>query len=77
MSCVLELKPWICRKCAFFSDWYHTRIVKYYRELAIVMPIYLSIFLFFTTATISFIGEFPILTGSLKCNISVTFLGAT
>jgi proton-translocating NADH-quinone oxidoreductase chain M len=64
-------------------DRYHTRIVKYYSGLASVMPIYISIFLFFTMANISFpgtssfIGEFLILTGSFKCNTSVTFLGAT
>lgn len=64
-------------------DRYHTRIVKYYSGLAVVMPIYISIFLFFTMANISFpgtssfIGEFLILTGSFKCNTSVTFLGAT
>lgn len=64
-------------------DRYHTRIVKYYSGLASVMPIYISIFLFFTMANIafpgtsSFIGEFLILTGSFKSNTSVTFLGAT
>ena len=64
-------------------DKYHTRIVKYYSGLVIVMPIYISIFLFFTMANISFpgtssfIGEFLILTGSFKSNSSVTFLGAT
>jgi proton-translocating NADH-quinone oxidoreductase chain M len=64
-------------------DRYHTRIVKYYSGLASVMPIYISIFLFFTMANISFpgtssfIGEFLILTGSFKCSTSVTFLGAT
>nr|UXN44377.1 NADH dehydrogenase subunit 4 [Haslea karadagensis] len=62
---------------------YHTRIVKYYGGLATVMPLYTTIFLFFTLANISFpgtssfIGEFLILAGSLKCNTSVTFLGAT
>ena len=64
-------------------DRYHTRIVKYYSGLASVMPIYISIFLFFTMANISFpgtssfIGEFLILTGSFKCNTSIAFLGAT
>jgi proton-translocating NADH-quinone oxidoreductase chain M len=64
-------------------DRYHTRIVKYYSGLAFVMPLYISIFLFFTMANISFpgtssfIGEFLILTGSFKCSTSVTFLGAT
>ena len=64
-------------------DRYHTRIVKYYSGLASVMPLYISIFLFFTMANISFpgtssfIGEFLILTGSFKCSTVVTFLGAT
>jgi proton-translocating NADH-quinone oxidoreductase chain M len=64
-------------------DRYHTRIVKYYSGLVSVMPIYITIFVFFTLANISFpgtssfIGEFLVLTGSFKCNTSVTFLGAT
>jgi NADH:ubiquinone oxidoreductase subunit 4 (subunit M) len=47
------------------------------------MPIYTTIFLFFTLANISFpgtssfIGEFLILTGSFKVNTTITFLGAT
>ena len=62
---------------------YHTRLVKYYGGLAIVMPLYVTIFLFFTLANISFpgtssfAGEFLILVGSFKSNTSVTFLGAT
>ena len=64
-------------------DRYHTRIVKYYSGLATVMPIYVSIFLFFTMANISFpgtssfIGEFLIFVGSFKVNTSITFFGAT
>jgi proton-translocating NADH-quinone oxidoreductase chain M len=62
---------------------YHTRLVKYYGGLAVVMPLYITIFLFFTLANISFpgtssfAGEFLILVGSFKANTSVTFLGAT
>ena len=62
---------------------YHTRIVKYYSGLVVLMPLYITIFLFFTLANIafpgtsSFIGEFLILAGSFKSNTSVTFLGAT
>jgi NADH:ubiquinone oxidoreductase subunit 4 (subunit M) len=58
-------------------------MVKYYGGLVHVMPIYITIFLFFTLANIgfpgtsSFIGEFLILAGSLKSNTSITFLGAT
>lgn len=64
-------------------DRYHTRIVKYYSGLAVVMPIYIMVFVFFTMANIafpgtsSFVGEFLILTGSFKSNTSVAFLGAT
>ena len=62
---------------------YRTRIVQYYGGLALVMPIYIIIFLFFTMANIalpgtsSFVGEFLILAGSFKVNTSITFLGAT
>lgn len=62
---------------------YHTRLIKYYGGLASVMPLYATIFLFFTLANISFpgtssfVGEFLILVGSFKCNINITFLGAT
>jgi NADH-quinone oxidoreductase subunit M len=62
---------------------YKTRIVKYYGGLVHTMPLYVSIFLFFTMANIGFpgtsgfVGEFLILVGSFKVNSSVTFLGAT
>lgn len=62
---------------------YHTRIVKYYGGLAVVMPLYITVFLFFTMSNIafpgtsSFVGEFLILAGSFQSNTSVTFLGAT
>lgn len=64
-------------------DRHHTRMVKYYGGLAHVMPLYISIFLFFTMANIglpgtsSFVGEFLILVGSYKVNTSITFIGAT
>lgn len=64
-------------------DRYRTRIVQYYGGLAITMPIYIAIFLFFTLANISFpgtssfVGEFLILVGSFKVNTTITFLGAT
>lgn len=60
-----------------------TRMVKYYGGLVHTMPIYVSVFLFFTMANIGFpgtsgfIGEFLIFAGSFKVNSSVTFLGAT
>jgi proton-translocating NADH-quinone oxidoreductase chain M len=62
---------------------HHTRLVKYYGGLVHVMPLYVTIFLFFTMANIalpgtsSFVGEFLILAGSYKVNSSVTVLGAT
>jgi proton-translocating NADH-quinone oxidoreductase chain M len=64
-------------------DRYRTRLVQYYGGLAQVMPIYISLFLFFTLANIgfpgtsSFVGEFLIFTGSFKVNSTITFLGAT
>lgn len=64
-------------------DRFHTRLIKYYGGLVHLMPIYAVIFVFFTMANIalplssSFVGEFLILTGSLKENTTVTFLGAT
>lgn len=62
---------------------YKTRLVKYYGGLVHTMPLYTSIFLFFTIANISFpgtsnfVGEFLLLTGSFKINTSVTFFGAS
>jgi proton-translocating NADH-quinone oxidoreductase chain M len=64
-------------------DRYGTRIVHYYGGLATVMPVFVTLFLFFTLANVSFpgtssfIGELLILLGSFKVNTSVTFLGAT
>jgi proton-translocating NADH-quinone oxidoreductase chain M len=64
-------------------DRYRTRLVYYYGGLALTMPVYVTIFLFFTLANIglpgtsSFIGEFLVLAGSFKVNTSITFLGAT
>jgi proton-translocating NADH-quinone oxidoreductase chain M len=64
-------------------DRHHTRMVKYYGGLAHTMPLYISIFLFFTMANIglpgtgSFVGEFLILVGSFKTNTTITFIGAT
>lgn len=64
-------------------DRYRTRLVQYYGGFATVMPVYITIFLFFTIANISFpgtssfVGEFLILAGSFKVNTTITFLGAT
>jgi len=63
-------------------DRYKTRIVSYFGGLALIMPIYSTIFLFFTLANIgfpgtsSFAGEFLVLVGSFKVNTSTTILGA-
>jgi proton-translocating NADH-quinone oxidoreductase chain M len=64
-------------------DRHHTRMVKYYGGLVHTMPLYITVFLFFTMANIglpgtgSFVGEFLILAGSFKANTTITFLGAT
>lgn len=64
-------------------DRYKTRIVKYYGGLATVMPVYSTIFLFFSIANIgfpgtsSFVGEFLIFLGIFKINTEITFLSAT
>ena len=64
-------------------DRHHTRMVKYYGGLVHTMPLYVSIFLFFTMANIglpgtsSFVGEFLILAGIFKTNTTIAFLGAT
>jgi len=62
---------------------HHTRMVKYYGGIVHTMPLYTSIFLFFTMANIglpgtgSFVGEFLILAGSFQTNTSATFISAT
>merc|ERR1712183_1115289 len=62
---------------------YRTRLVKYYGGLVHTMPLYVTIFLFFTMANFGFPGtsgfnrEFLIFAGSFKVNSSVTFFGAT
>ncbi len=63
----------------FLYDRYHTRIIRYYRQLIVIMPIY-GIFLFlFILSNISFpgsssfIAEFLILAGVLKLNTFVVF----
>lgn len=64
-------------------DRYRTRLVIYYGGLSSIMPIYITVFLFFILANIafpgtsSFIGEFLVLTGSFKTNKVITFIGAT
>ncbi len=64
-------------------DRHHSRIFKYYRGITITMPIYSSIFFFFTLANIAapltanFIGEFLVLAGTMSYSIIITFLAST
>lgn len=62
---------------------YKSRLVKYYGGLVHTMPLYATMFLFFTMANIgfpgtsNFVGEFLILVGSFKVNTSVSVFGST
>jgi len=64
-------------------DRHHSRFVKYYGGMAHVMPIFVTIFMFFTMANIalpgtsSFVGEFLILVGAFQANTMITMLTAT
>jgi proton-translocating NADH-quinone oxidoreductase chain M len=63
-------------------DRYHSRLLKYYSGLTIVMPLFSIAFIFFNLANIafpgtsSFIGEFLILVGVVQQDIIVCFLSA-
>ena len=83
-----KFKSWFVASALFLIigvvyDRHHTRMVKYYGGLVHTMPLYVSIFLFFTMANIglpgtgSFVGEFLILIGSFKTNTSYSYLSAT
>lgn len=64
-------------------DRHHTRLLKYYSGLTIVMPVFSSIFLFFSLSnlglpgTSSFVGELLILIGSFQQNYLVSFFGTS
>jgi NADH-ubiquinone oxidoreductase chain 4 len=64
-------------------DRHHTRIVKYYRGVTTTMPLYSSIFLFFTLANIgiplscNFIGEFLSLLATFEANSFIAVLAAS
>jgi len=64
-------------------DRHHTRLVKYYGGMAHTMPIFVTIFMFFTMANIAmpltagFVGEFLILVGAFQANTTIAVLGAT
>lgn len=63
-------------------DQHHTRVLKYYSGLTMLMPIYSLFFLFFTFANISlpgtssFVAEFLVLVSTYKLNTVTCFLGA-
>lgn len=64
-------------------DRHHSRMVKYYSGVAHTMPMYVTVFLFFTMANIalpgtsSFVGEFLILLGAYQVNTFAAFMAAT
>lgn len=63
-------------------DRYSTRLVKYYSGLTYSMPLYSTIFLFFTLANIgfpgtsNFVGEFLLLMGSFAIHSFIAFFSA-
>jgi NADH-ubiquinone oxidoreductase chain 4 len=63
-------------------DRHHTRLVKYYRGVAITMPLFATIFLFFTLANIAvplscnFIGEFLSLLATFNSNAFIGILAS-
>jgi len=71
----------LCVGCLY--DRHKTRLVKYYGGCIHVMPIFSTLFLFFTLGnlslpgTSSFIGEFLILVGAFQTNTLITTLAAT
>lgn len=87
-SLLIMLSHGIVSSALFLSvgviyDRHKTRLVKYYRGLTLVMPLFSIIFLFFTLAnmsvpgTSSFIGEFLVLNGLFQINIFTTILAST
>ena len=64
-------------------DRYHTRTIKYYRGLVLIMPMYITIFLIFTLSnqsfpgTFGFVSEFQIYYGSIFMNPIVTIFMVT
>lgn len=61
---------------------HHTRVIKYYRGITLTMPIYSSIFLFFTLANIAvplscgFIGEFLSFLAIFQVNPFITIISS-
>jgi len=64
-------------------DRHHTRLLKYYSGLTLVMPIFSVVFLFFSLSnlglpgTSSFVGELLILVGSFHQNYIISILGTS
>lgn len=64
-------------------DRHHSRIISYYGGLVLTMPVYATVFLFFSLANIgfpgtaNFVGEFLILLGTFQTNTFAAFLSAT
>lgn len=86
-SILIMLSHGIVSSALFLSigiiyDRYKTRILKYYRGLALVMPIYALLFMIATLAnmsfpgTSSFVGEFLTLVGAFQSNITITVLAS-
>lgn len=67
----------------FVYSRFHSRIINYYRGLAVTMPLFAIIFFIFTIynagapTSLNFIGEFLSLTGTFQTSPLVGFLGAT
>lgn len=68
---------------AFTYSRYHTRIINYYRGLALTMPLFAILFFVFSIfnagapLSLNFIGEFLALTGTFHNSPFVGFIGAT
>jgi NADH-quinone oxidoreductase subunit M len=64
-------------------DRHHTRLVKYYRGVAVTMPIFATIFFFFTLANIAvplscnFVGEFLSLLATFNANAFIGILASS
>ena len=68
---------------AVIYDRYHSRVIRYYRGLTMYMPVFSSLFFFFTVAnmgtpsTANWVGEFLSLAGVFQLNPVAALLGAT
>jgi proton-translocating NADH-quinone oxidoreductase chain M len=64
-------------------DRYHTRLVRYYRGLAIYMPLFAIFFLFFTLSNVAFpgsanfIAEFLVFTSIMEINPILAFIASS